>query len=276
MNRKTAIVTGASSGVGRATAVELSRRGWHVILAARSLEKTEPILQGITAFGGSAEICQVDLGDLDSVRDAANSIIAKHTHIDLLINNAGIAGYHGRTVDGFEIHFGVNHLGHFLLTRLLLPLLVSSGMSRIVNVSSGSHYEADCLDLSNVCRPTQYLSGLPEYERSKLCNVLFTLELRRRLAQTDVTCVSLHPGQVRSGIWNVIPQPIRWIMTRNFLSDEEGAARVLHCALAPDVSVSPALYYDEMDPAEPSAIAQNVRAAQFLWTKSSRWVGLEV
>ena len=276
MNRKTAIVTGASSGVGRATAVELTRRGWHVILAARSMEKTQPILHGIRAFGGSAEICQVDLGDLLSVRLAAQHILSEHGHIDLLINNAGIAGYHGRTVDGFEIHFGVNHLGHFLFTRLLLPRLVSSGMSRIVNVSSGSHYEADCLDLSNVCRPTQYLSGLPEYERSKLCNVLFTLELRRRLANTDVTCVSLHPGQVRSGIWDVIPQPIRWLITRKFLTDEEGAARVLHCALGPEVSVSPALYYDEMDPAEPSTIAQNERAARLLWAKSSRWVGLEV
>jgi len=274
MNRKTAIVTGASSGVGRATAVELTRRGWHVILAARSVEKTEPILHGITAFGGSAEICQIDLGDLSSVRQAAEKILADHGRINLLINNAGIAGHHGRTVDGFEIHFGVNHLGHFLFTRLLLPRLVGSGMSRIVNVSSGSHYEADCLDLSNVCRPTQYLSGLPEYERSKLCNVLFTLELQRRLAQTDVTCVSLHPGQVRSGIWNVIPQPIRWIMTHNFLSDEEGAERVINCALSPEISISPALYYDEMSPAEPSPVAQNERNARLLWTKSSRWVGL--
>ena len=149
-------------------------------------------------------------------------------------------------------------------------------MSRIVNVSSGSHYEVDCLDLSTVCRPTQYLSGLPEYERSKLCNVLFTLELQRRLADTDVTCVSLHPGQVRSSIWNVIPQPIRWIMTRKFLSEEQGAERVLHCALAPEVSVSPALYYDELQAAEASSVARNSRAARLLWAKSSRWVGLEV
>ena len=174
-----------------------------------------------------------------------------------------------------RVHFGVNHLGHYLLTRALLPQLVGSGMARIVNVSSGSHFEPTTFDASHVHDRTRHLTGLPEYEFSKLCNVLFTAELRRRLKNTDTTCVSLHPGQVRSAIWHRIPQPIRWFMTHRMLSCEQGADNVLHCAVDLDVAVEPALFYDEKTPVDASPIARDPDNARTLWDLSAQLVGLE-
>jgi hypothetical protein len=142
---KTMLVTGANTGIGRATAVSLAHRGAHVFIACRSREKAEPVLAAILAQGGTAEIVKLDLADLASVRAAADAVLAKGQPLHVLINNAGLAGMRGETKQGFEIAFGTNHLGHFALTERLLPLLRETGTSdapaRIVNVSSKAHYD---------------------------------------------------------------------------------------------------------------------------------------
>jgi NAD(P)-dependent dehydrogenase (short-subunit alcohol dehydrogenase family) len=188
----------------------------------------------------------------------------------VLVNNAGIGGAHGRTKQGFELTFGVNHLGHFLLTRLLLPRLVSSAPSRVVTVASDAHYSARGVDFEAVRRPARNLTGLREYAVSKLCNVLFSAELARRTAGTGVHAYALHPGVVASDIWRRVPWPVRPLVTRNMLSVTEGAATSLYCASSPEVAQDSGLFYDKCAPRAASPVATPALAAA-LWERSEAW-----
>lgn len=270
-----AVVTGATSGIGRISALTLAQQGWHTVLIGRNARTLREVAAEITGGGGTAAVVQMDLTSLDSVRSGASEIAAAYPRIDVLINNAGVAGHRGLTVDGFEIHFGVNHLAHFLLTSILLPRLLHGAPSRIVNVSSESHSLPRALDLESVLRPTRSITGLPEYGLSKLCNILFTLELRHRLAGTGVICTSVHPGRVATRVWRRIPQPFRWIATRFMLSEQQGADHVLQCALDPVLWNNAALYYDQGRPTRPAETALDPMAAKRLWDASSRWVGVQ-
>ena len=188
---KNILVTGANSGIGRATAVELARRGGRIFVAARSEEKSKEVIDEI---GDSAVYLRLDLGDLSAVRESAEAFLARDEPLHVLINNAGLAGQRGITKSGFELAFGTNHVGHFLFTDLLLDRLKASGPSRIVNVSSMSHYQAKGIDYEAVRKPTKSITGLREYAVSKLANVVHAQELARRLDGTGVTTYSLHPG----------------------------------------------------------------------------------
>jgi retinol dehydrogenase-12 len=187
LSGRTCLVTGANTGIGRATAVGLARRGAHVLLACRSAERTRPVLDeiaGLPGGGGSAAFVALDLADLDAVRVAAAEVLDRlgpDRPLDLLVNNAGLAGTKGVTQQGFELAFGVSHLGHCLLTTLLLDKLVASAPARVVNLSSKAHFGAKGLDFAALQQPTRSAGGLVEYQVAKLCNVLFTLELARRL-----------------------------------------------------------------------------------------------
>lgn len=267
-----AIVTGANSGIGRVTALELAAKGFHVVLACRSIDRTQPVLEEIKSSGGIATFLYLDLSSLTSVRQSAALILSRFARIDLLINNAGEAGAHGITDDGFEMAFGVNHLGHFLLTTLLLDRIKSSAPCRIINVSSRAHYRVKELDLSTVAEPTASLTGLNEYALSKVCNILFTLSLQQRLAGTGVVCTSLHPGVVASDIWREVPQPFRWLMKIFMISSRKGAQTTLHCALADDLATSAELYYHNSKPKETSPLAQDNASAELLWSESESWV----
>ena len=151
---KTFIVTGANTGIGRETALSLANRGAHVILACRSEEKTQPVLDTIRQRGGSAEFLHLDLASLASVRAAAAEFVRREHRLDCLVANAGIAGHQGTTEEGFELAFGVNHLGHFLLTDLLLPTLKASAPSRVVVVSSEAHTRTrKGIDFEGNCSP---------------------------------------------------------------------------------------------------------------------------
>lgn len=182
---KTFIITGANTGIGKITARELAKRGDHVILACRSRDKTQPVIDAIKQETGNdkIEFVQLDLGDLASVRTCAEELLARNVPFDGLINNAGLAGQRGKTKDGFELTFGTNHLGHYLFTRMLLPRLQAAGEARIVNVSSKSHYAAKGIDWAALQESTKTVTALKEYEVSKLANVLFTKELARRLEE---------------------------------------------------------------------------------------------
>jgi retinol dehydrogenase-12 len=267
------LITGANTGIGRATAVGLARKGWHVFIGCRDRAKGTEAAQGIAqeAGQGKVELLELDLGSLASVRTAAATFLARELPLPLLINNAGVAGQRGITTDGFELHFGINHLGHFLLTELLLERIKSSGPARIVNVSSKAHDNAAGIDFGNLQRSTPSVTGLAEYAVSKLCNVLFAAELARRLAGTTVTTSALHPGVVASDAWRRIPSPIRWLVTRTMISTEDGAKTSLHCALSPALALETGRYYDDCREKEPSLPARDPALARELWTRSEAW-----
>jgi NAD(P)-dependent dehydrogenase (short-subunit alcohol dehydrogenase family) len=259
-----ALVTGANSGIGRATAIGLARDGFHVIAAGRSVERTKPVLDEITARGDSVEFLELDLASMTSVRAAARSFGNMVRGLDILVNNAGIGvNRRGLTEDGFEVHFGINHLGHFLLTRELFPKMRPG--SRVVSLTSAMHHRADGLDLSRVRRPTAY-TGLAEYATSKLANILFIRELARR--RPEFRAYAVHPGLVRT---RLIPGPIRAFSRTSMLSPEQGADTVLWCALSEEVATETGHYYQQRSRAIPSTAAQDDDLALELWDRSLEW-----
>jgi retinol dehydrogenase-12 len=264
---KTFLVTGANSGIGKATALELGQRGAQVFIAARNEEKTKPVLDDI---GDKAEYLHLDLGDLDSVRQCAKEFLSLDEPLHVLINNAGLAGQRGITTSGFELAFGTNHVGHFLLTNLLLDNLKASAPARVVNVSSVAHFSATGIDYEAVRKPTKHITGLPEYAVSKLANVLHAQELARRLEGTGVTTYSLHPGAIASNVWRRVPWPFDAVMKLFMKSNEDGARTSLYCATSPAVAGDSGKYYDECAAKEPNKKATPELAAE-LWEKSEEW-----
>jgi NAD(P)-dependent dehydrogenase (short-subunit alcohol dehydrogenase family) len=271
------IVTGANTGIGRVTAEKLAARGASVVLACRSEDKTRPVVEAIRAAGGDAEFEALDLGDFASVRACAARLLAKDRPIDVLLNNAGLAGPRALTKDGFEIAFGTNHLGHFLFTMLLVPKLLAAPHARIVNVSSKAHYDVDGIDFGAIRKTTKTITGVHEYGVSKLANVLFTRELARRLgSKSNVRSYAVHPGVVASDAWRKIPWPIRPLMKLGMLSNEEGALTSLYCATSPDVANDDGKYYDKCKEKTPSKAAHDDALAKTLWEKSVEATGADL
>jgi NAD(P)-dependent dehydrogenase (short-subunit alcohol dehydrogenase family) len=275
MAGKVALITGANTGIGRVTATELALQGAHVFLACRSRAKTQPVLDDIARRSGGtakAEFLPLDLGDLSSVRQCAASFLARDLPLHLLVNNAGLAGQKGLTASGFELMFGVCHVGHFLLTQLLLERLKAAAPARIVVVASRAHRHAKVFDIDGVQRSTSSFGGLREYGEAKLANILFSSELARRLAGTGVTTYSLHPGVVASDVWRALPWPIAPLIKRFMLTPEQGAATSLYCATSPACADESGLYYDECRVARPNFLARDNALAERLWQASERWV----
>jgi NAD(P)-dependent dehydrogenase (short-subunit alcohol dehydrogenase family) len=269
---RVALVTGANTGIGRVTAASLAARGARVLLACRSLEKTQPVLDAIKAAGGEAVFLPLALDDLESVRACAAAVLARPEPLHLLINNAGLAGARGLTKQGFEVTFGVNHLGHFLLTKLLLPRLRESRPARIVNVASRAHLQTKAVDFEALRRPTETRAGLGEYAVSKLCNVLFTAELARGRAGEGVQSYSLHPGVVATDIWRRLPRLLVPLVKLFMIDAVEGAQTTLYCATSPAVDGLDGRYFDKSLPAKVSALAQDEALAKALWERSEEWV----
>src|SRR5215469_9559588 len=269
---RTFLITGANTGIGLATARALAAQGGRVHVACRSPEKGQAAVAAIKEATGSDEVAflKLDLASLASVREAAQTFLALGEPLHVLINNAGLAGRRGLTKDGFELIFGVNHLGHFALTLALLDLLKSS-RARIVNVASDAHFQATGIDFAALRRRTRAITGMPEYAVSKLCNVLFNQELARRTAGTGVTSYALHPGVVASDIWRRVPWPARPLITRRMLSVHEGAQTSIHCATSPAVAQDSGLYYASSRAVAPSAVATQ-ELAERLWQQSEAWI----
>lgn len=272
LSGRTFLVTGGNTGIGRATAEALARRGGRVCIACRSAVKGQVAAAGISEASGNKEVTflPLDLSSLASVRACAGAFIARGEPLHVLINNAGVAGQRGVTADGFELTFGVNHLGHFALTTALLGCLTASAPARVVNVSSDAHYQASGIDFGALQRPTRSVTGLPEYAVAKLCNVLFTQELARRLAGTGVTSYALHPGVVASDIWRRVPWPVRPLIKRRMISTEQGAQTTLYCATSPDVAEVSGRFYDNCRERQPSPAA-TAELARLLWERSADW-----
>jgi retinol dehydrogenase 12 len=272
---RTFLVTGGNTGIGLATATALALGGGRVYIACRSAERGAAAVTAIKAASGSDAVAllPLDLASLASVRDCATSFLARDEPLHVLVNNAGVGGQRGLTADGFELHFGVNHLGHFALTMLLLGRLTESGGARVVNVSSDSHYRAKGIDFDAVKQRTSF-TGTREYAISKLCNVLFTQELARRLGDgAVVTTYALHPGVVASDIWRRVPALVRPLVTRRMITTEEGARTSAYCATSAEVAAQTGLFYDKCQLRPASRVATAELAGQ-LWRHSADWSGL--
>ncbi len=276
---RTFLVTGANTGIGRATVEALGARGaGRVMIAARSAEKTRPVLDALKAQGVETAFVAMDLGDLASVRRAADEVLEKDWTIDALVNNAGIAGLQGLTKDGFEITFGTNHLGPFLFTEKVLPLVQRAPQGRVVNVSSEGHYRhrafapTQIFDWDAQRKPTAHTTALPEYFLSKLCNVMYAKELARRLEATKVTTYSLHPGGVASDIWERRSKLVAMLIRPFLITNEKGARTQVRCATDPSLARESGLYYDEERVKEPSPLAHDVRGQDELVARSREWV----
>jgi len=273
----TALITGPTAGIGLSFATLLAAEGTDLVLVARDATRLEELAVRLRAQHHIA--CEVLPADL-SVRSDSERVEARladrELPIDLLVNNAGLAGDKGQTRQGFEMAFGVNHLGHFLLTQLLLDTLKASAPARVVTVASRAHLMAyQGLDWSTLQQPTRSLTGTREYGVSKLANILFSSHLAKVLEGSGVSSYSLHPGVVDTEVWREVPGFLRPLLRlRGLLTPEQGAQTTLYCALqAP--AIESGLYYDKCRVKTPSRIAQDAQLAEQLWNKSVQWVKTE-
>lgn len=296
LSGQTYIVTGANSGSGFATAEQLAKQGATVIGACRRVDAGKAAFADVS---GTVDIMELDLASLASVRRFAEAFTAKYDRLDGLVNNAGVMmPPQGTTVDGFETQFGINHLGHFLLTELLLDTLKASAPARIVNVSSAAHAgmagSPAEINFDDLNFETREYNAAAAYNQSKLANLLHAKELAKQLDGTGVSTFSVHPGWIRS---NLAQGPMRFVqnvLLRPFagmlgtMDWFEGAQTTLHCLLDDDApqnsgafySQNSILYQDKADKAgawpmkSPNPIAHDDAVAEKLYTVSKELVGL--
>jgi retinol dehydrogenase-12 len=272
LDAKTALVTGANTGIGRTAALELARRGATVIVTARSVEKAQPVVDEIAREGGAALAWALELSDLEAVARSARALLDRGGPLDRLVLNAGLAGQPGLTKQGFEVTFGVNHLAHFLFGELLLPRVRESDHGRVVVVASGNHYHERSIDLGAVRQRTASVTGLHEYSVSKLANVMTAMDWAELHKDAGVSAVSLNPGRIASDIWRRIPNPFRWLFMQTMRTVEQGAYTTVHCATLSPSEVTSGAYYDDCaeKPANPAALDRDKRRA--LREASLEWV----
>ncbi len=294
---KVCLITGATSGIGFVTARELARMGANVVLVGRDAARCASSVAAIVRKTGNAKVesLQADLSSQAEVRRLADAFLARHKRLDVLVNNAGaIFALRRESVDGIEMTMALNHLSPFLLTSLLLDTLKASAPSRIVNIASVAHTDVPGFDFEDPEAKRRYPRseaaslfyslfkpwahpGFFQYARSKLANILFTVELARRLDGTGVTVNALHPGIVASnfsagnGIYG-------WFMARFFafrgISVEEGAKTPVYLASSPDVEGVTGRYFSRCRPKDPSPAATDAKAAARLWLWSEDMTAL--
>ncbi len=275
------MVTGANSGVGKATAIALAAAGARTVITARNEARGRAAREDIRRTTGSDQVDLVvfDLADLASVRAGAAELLDRTERIDVLVNNAGLVLSDRQvTVDGFEATFATNHLGPFLLTRLLTDRLVESAPARVVNVASTAHRGARTgLDFDDL-QSTGHYRGMQAYSRSKLANILFTTELARRLDGTGVTANSVHPGTVASGFARdddasgFLAFGVK-VIKPFILTPAKGARTSVYVATSPDLAGVTGQYFVKCRVRTPSPAARDEAAAILLWSVSEELVG---
>ncbi|XP_054478643.1 retinol dehydrogenase 12, like [Anoplopoma fimbria] len=269
---KTVIITGANTGIGKETAIDLAKRGAKVIMACRDMERGEAAVKEVTEISGSENVVcmKLDLADTKSIREFAEAINKGEPKLNILINNAGVMVCpYGKTTDGFEMQIGVNHFGHFLLTHLLIDLIKRSAPARIITVSSMAHSWGS-INLEDINSEKGY-DKKAAYSQSKLANVLFTRTLAKKLEGTGVTTYSLHPGVVQTDLWRHLSGPQQFAMkivspfTKN---SSQGAQTSIYCAVEPSLVKESGGYYSDCAPANCSAAGKDDVLAQKLWDLS--------
>jgi len=279
MRGRTCAVTGANTGIGKATAEELARLGARVILICRSRERGEAARAEIEKSTGSdeLEVAQIDLGSMASIRAGARSIRERHEHLHVLVNNASvIVSRREETAEGNELQLAVNHLGYFLLTHELRPLLEASAPARVVNVSGDAHHIAR-LDLDDLQWKKRRYSGFRVYSTTLLLEILFTYELAARLEGTGVTATALHPGVVDTALMRNWPRWAKPFMSlaRPFLaSPQTGARTSVFLASSPEVEGTSGQYFRRCRPRDTSGVSHDRELARRVWEASEKLCGL--
>jgi len=275
---KTCVVTGGNSGIGLATAVGLAREGARAIVVSRDRGRGEAaVARARDEHGVELELIQGDLGTVADARALAGVLRERCPELHVLVNNAGLwMSRRVENADGLETTFAVNHMGPFVLTNLLLERLIASAPARVVNVASTAHRQGK-LDFDDL-RAARRFGRIKAYADSKLCNVLFTRELARRLEGTGVTTNALHPGVVDTNIAQHWPRPLRWVAERVgpwFLATpEQGARTSIHLAAAPELEEVSGRYFQRSREVTPSKRARSDADARRLWEVSERLAGL--
>jgi NAD(P)-dependent dehydrogenase (short-subunit alcohol dehydrogenase family) len=278
MAQRVCMVTGASSGIGKETSKKLVELGATVIIVCRNRERGERAKLEIekAADAAQVELMLADFASLDSVRAMAKKFLEDHDSLHVLVNNAGgVRVMRSVTADGFETTFQVDYLSHFLLTNLLLEVLEKSAPSRIINVSSASHYSGH-MNFDDLQMEKGY-GVMKAYSQAKLAQVLFTHELSRRLDGTGVTVNSLHPGAVATNIWKSPLGPFSFLgnISKLFLiSPEKGAETPVYLASSPEVEYATGKYYDHKREKQSSTESHDQSTAKQLWDESERMTGL--
>lgn len=275
MQGKVCIITGSNTGIGKETARGLAQRGATVVLACRDVEKATGARDDIAKSTGRSdvEVEALDLGSAASIRAFAARFKAKQARLDVLVNNAGLwLTSRATTKEGLESTFGVNHLGTFLLTQELLPVLKASAPSRVVVLSSALHYQGKMVwdDLQFERRK---FSGPTAYNQSKLANVLFTKALARRLEGTGVTVNAVHPGVVATELARDYPKLLVKLFQLFMLTPEKGAACSLHVATAPELSKVTGEYFEKSRIKLAAKAALDEGAQERLWKLSESLLG---
>lgn len=269
------LITGANSGIGFEAAVALANRGYHVVMGCRDQKRGEEAVATVRERSkGEAELLLIDLSSQASVRKAADELKKKHPKLKVLLNNAGVwTKTRELTKEGVEMTLGVNHLGHFLLTKLLWDNLKAAAPSRVVNVASAAHRGArwDWGDPQLERWPRRW-GGLVAYANSKLANIWFTMELSRRLP-AGVTATAVHPGGIATNIFRGAPGALRFILDRVLPGPETGARPLVRLAADGDVEGLSGVYFEKMKPSRPTALARDDEAAKKFWEYSEGLLG---
>lgn len=283
---KVVIITGANTGIGKETAIDLAKRGGRIIMACRDQKRADAAAKDVRQLANVADekvtVELMDLSSFKSVRAFADRINAQESHIDILINNAGVMWTdYTKTVDGNELQFQVNHLGHFLLTNLLLGKLKAAPKARVLTVSSLAH-EIGAIKLDDLNSEKSY-GRIEAYSQSKLANVLFSSSLAMRLQGSSVTTYSLHPGAVDTELARYAPvignkivyKIIHLLLWPFFKTSEEGAQTTNYCAVEPSIADETGKYYSDCAEKKPASQALDKDVAEKLWTLSEKMVGLK-
>ena len=276
MQGKTVLITGADGDIGRNTTRGIAQKGARIIMACIDVDQAKPVRDEIVkdTQNEAIEIMHLDLSSQSSIRKFAENFISKYSALDVLVNNAGVFSLKRfETEDGFEKTMGINYLGHFLLTHLLLPVLKNADNARIISVSSDS-YKQSKFDLNHLQTDIKY-TGMKAYTASKLALILFTQELAEQLKDHNITVNALHPGHVSTGIWNMWEHP-KWyqslivkIINMFFISPVEGAQTSIYLACSDDVTGISGKYFKNKKPVKVSSKYNTIQTQKELWTISN-------
>lgn len=282
MKRKTVVITGGNAGIGKATAIALAKKGAEIVITSRSEDKAKAAIAEIKTASGNDAVSYVlvDLSAQASVRKAAEKLKSKCPKIDVLINNAGCyVSDLQLNVDGIEIQFGTNHIGHFLLTNLVLDNIKAAENARIINLSSIAHKSTRELNLDDINYKKEEYGGWKAYSRSKYCNILFTNELAKRLKKDGITVNAVHPGGVRTEIaekdanWYT---KLGWILFKPFMiTVEKGAETSIYLASSPEAEGETGGYWVKCKKHFSNRPSQDETNWLALWKKSEELVGQE-
>lgn len=280
MQNKLCLITGATSGIGKATAIELAKLGFNLILTGRSEEIGKNLSDSlIKKYKIKSEFIKCDISSLNDVRNLAGIVNSKYDHLNVLINNAGsrFSDYQ-KSVDGIELTFATNHLGHFLLTQLLFELLKKSSDARIINVSSSAHYGKQ-IDIDDLVSPKEYNRSLV-YGRSKLANVLFTYELARRNIFSNVSINAIDPGGVATnfakneGLFRWLKHISYYIAKRQLLTPKQGAETIVYLASSDNVKGITGRFFFEKKEKKSTEESYDLDKAKQLWQLSENLCGI--